>query len=42
MADMEVMELPAVLAHALVSEAAQENIMDKTKHFIKQKLRGKD
>lgn len=41
-ADMEVMELPAVLAHALVSEAAQENIMDKTKHFIKQKLRGKD
>lgn len=42
LADMEVMELPAVLAHALAGEAPQENIMDKTKHFIKQRLKGKN
>lgn len=40
--DMEVMELPAVLAGALAQEAAQSGIMDKAKQFIKQKRKGKN
>lgn len=41
-ADMEVMELPEVLAKKLAQDASEQNIMDKTKHFIKQRLKGKN
>ncbi len=40
--DMEVMELPEVLAKKLAQDASEQNIMDKTKHFIKQRLKGKN
>ena len=41
-ADMEIMELPEVLAKKLAQDASEQNIMDKTKHFIKQRLKGKN
>lgn len=37
--DMEVMELPEILARNLVETASEQSILDKTKGFIKQKLK---
>lgn len=37
--DMEVMELPEILARNLVEAASEQSILDKTKGFIKQRLK---
>lgn len=39
--DMEVMELPKALASQLVSDAAKEDIVTRTKGFIKHKIKGR-
>lgn len=39
--DMEVLELSKVLASQLVADAAKENIVTKTKGFIKHKIKGR-